>query len=278
MENEPPKLASDPGLTSLLHDSIPPVLPPEPVSPPIVTPASDVWGFWATLGLGFAIIVAMIMGQAVGMFIFAILRVAQGQKLDGADLESNGLMVSIATLVALPVTVGFCWLFAWLKVRKRAVEYLALKRAGWRSYIGGFVGLGIIMLTWMGMTRVFDIPTIPPFVIEAYRTAEVYPLLWLAIIIAAPIMEETLFRGFFFQGLSRSRVGAVGAILFPSLFWALMHVQYGVHEIMLILLFGIMLGVLRLKSGSILPGMLIHAVSNLASTIEVALFLGSEGL
>lgn len=278
MDNQPPKLATDMGPVQPMCASVLPPLPPAPAGSPFAAPSNaGVWGFWMTLGLGFATIIGMIMGQAVGVFLFLILRAARGGKLDSVDMMSSGLMLSLSTFSALPVTVGLCWLFARLKAGKQTFEYLALKRAGWRAYAGGFAGLGVILLSWMGMVRVFNIPAIPPFVIEAYRTAEIYPLLWFAIVIAAPIMEETLFRGFFFQGLSRSRVGAIGAILFPSIVWAVMHVQYGIHEIVLIFLFGILLGVLRLKSGSILPGIVVHAVSNLASTVEVALFLGSEG-
>ena len=262
------------------------VSPPPPVmmmAPPLLPPvnspaASDAWGGWATVGLGLAAFAGMVVGQTMGVVLFVVVALARGQDLEALNLESNGLMLSLATLFALPVTVALCWLFSWLKVRKAAWDYLALKRAGWKYYLWGTMGLGVIVLVWLGMTRVFNLPDIPPFVVEAYRTAEIYPLIWFAIIIAAPIMEELLFRGFLFQGLNRSRAGATGAILIPSVMWALIHVQYGIHEIALIFLFGIMLGILRLRSGSIVPGMVIHAVSNLVSTVEVALFLGREGL
>lgn len=273
MNYEPPKLEAAAGSFPPISAGEPPLLPPDP------DPASaKVWGFWATLGLGLATLAAMFLGQTAGVVLFVVICIARGQDLNRTDFESNGLMVSLATLFALPVTVVLCWLFARLKAGRRALEYLALKRAGWRSYVAGIVGLGVIMLIWLGMTHLFDVPEIPPFVVEAYRTAEIYPLLWFAIIIAAPIMEETLFRGFFFQGLSQSRAGAVGAILIPSVFWAMIHVQYGIHEIVLIFLFGILLGMLRLRSGSILPGVAIHAFSNLVSTIQVALYLRGEPL
>jgi membrane protease YdiL (CAAX protease family) len=277
MEGEPPKLDNETNRPPLAYPEALPLSSPLPPLLPATFPSSaKVWGFWATLGLGFATIIAMIIAQAVGVLIFVMLRAVQGQRVNASELENNGLMLSIATLLSLPVTVGLCWLFAWLKVRRRAREYLGLRRAGWRSYVSGFLGLGIIMLTWMGTSQVFDVPAIPPFVIEVYRTAEIYPLLWFAIIIAAPIMEEILFRGFFFEGFSQSRAGAMGAILIPSSFWALMHVQYGMHEIVLLFLFGLILGVLRLKSGSIIPGVVIHAVNNLISTVEVAMLIRGE--
>jgi membrane protease YdiL (CAAX protease family) len=277
MEGEPPKLDYETNRPAFACQEAPPLSPPQPPLLPATSPSPDkVWGFWATLGLGFATIIAMIIAQATGVLIFVLLRAVQGQEMNAAELENNGLMLSIATLLALPVTVGLCWLFAWLKARRYAREYLGLRWAGWRSYVSGFLGLGIIVLTWMGMSQMFDVPAIPPFVIEVYRTAEIYPLLWFAIIIAAPIMEEILFRGFFFEGFRQSRVGMMGAILIPSSFWALMHVQYGMHEIVLLFLFGMVLGVLRLKSGSIIPGIVIHAINNLISTVEVAMLIRGE--
>jgi membrane protease YdiL (CAAX protease family) len=218
----------------------------------------------------------MILGQCVGVVLFVLLTIHRGQKMNAVDISSNGLGLSLATLCSLPVTLGLCWLFARLQAKRQVGEYLGLKRAGWRYYAWGFAGIAGILLLWTGMVHLFKLPETPPFVIESYRTAEIFPLLWFAVIIAAPIMEELLFRGFFFQGLFRSRAGASGAILIPSVIWALMHVQYGIHEIALIFVGGLLLGTLRLKSGSVLPGMAVHAVYNLLSTVEVALMLGGR--
>ena len=79
-----------------------------------------------------------------------------------------------------------------------------------------------------------------------------------------------MFRGFLFQGLMCSRLGPTGAVLLTSLLWAVIHLQYGPVEITFIFLLGVVLGCIRLKTGSIWTPFLVHAVSNLIATVEVA--------
>lgn len=250
-------------------------LPLPPASAAVVAPQllARVWGFWATMGLGISIIIGMVVGQSFGIGIYVVLNMVRGRGLDLEEISTSGLMLSLATLVALPVSVGMTWLFAWIKAKRQAAHYLGLKRTRLRSYIWGLGILPVVMLLWMAAVHFFEIEDVPPFVVDAYRTAEIYPLIWFAIVVAAPIMEEMLFRGFFFTGLLHSRAGAAGAIVIPSVIWAAMHLQYGIHEIVLIFVFGLLLGGLRLKTGSILPTIFVHAVSNLISTIEVAVLV-----
>lgn len=92
----------------------------------------------------------------------------------------------------------------------------------------------------------------------------------LGIVIAAPIIEEVFFRGFLMTGLSSTFVGSYGAILISSIIWASIHVQYEFHYLVVIFLLGILLGVARLKSGSLFLAIILHSSVNLLSVIEVA--------
>ena len=116
-------------------------------------------------------------------------------------------------------------------------------------------------------------PIVPPFMVEAYRTAGFVPLFWLALIVAAPLAEETLFRGFLFEGIVRSRLGAIGTVILSSLTWALIHMQYELYGIATIFVSGLLLGYVRLKTGSLYATMFLHGLMNLVATIEVAVFL-----
>jgi len=90
--------------------------------------------------------------------------------------------------------------------------------------------------------------------------------------VAAPLGEETLFRGFFFQGLLRSRLGAPGAIALSSLFWALIHVQYDAYGIATIFVTGLFLGYARLKTQSLYVPIFLHSLNNLGATLELLWF------
>jgi len=69
----------------------------------------------------------------------------------------------------------------------------------------------------------------------------------------------------------QSRIGVVGAIGLTAFFWAILHVQYGVYEIATIFLLGIVLGIMRFKTGSLWSPLLMHAFFNLIATLQVAL-------
>ena len=237
------------------------------------------WGAWATLGLGLALLLAHIMAQSVGVIPFVLFSAIKGEHVDPDALGTNGLVLAVATLVATPVSVALAFLLARIKAGtwKDTCAYLGLRSASFRAYIGSLLTLAAVLLTWMGYARLLNMPDVPQVMLDMYRTAGIYPLFWAAIIFAAPISEEVIFRGFFFAGLSQSRLGIVGAIVVPSVFWAGIHLQYGIEEIGFIFLFGLFLGALRLWSNSLWPPMLVHALSNLLATIEVACLTGTGG-
>jgi membrane protease YdiL (CAAX protease family) len=109
----------------------------------------------------------------------------------------------------------------------------------------------------------------------AYRTAGFLPLLWIAFCCFAPVAEEMIFRGFLFEGLYRSRLGVYGAIVIPSIAWAALHLQYGFYELSQLFILGIIIGLVRTKTGSVVPGIVMHGSLNIVATIQTALFLAA---
>ena len=110
--------------------------------------------------------------------------------------------------------------------------------------------------------------------VDAYKTAYFTPLLWLAFIIAAPLYEEILFRGFMFKGIENSRAGPIGAVIITSLAWSALHVQYDFLIIVSIFAGGLLLGWARLKTNSIYIPIAMHALQNLMAIIVVIIYLG----
>ena len=96
------------------------------------------------------------------------------------------------------------------------------------------------------------------------------PLLWLAVVVAGPIVEEALFRGFFFRGIQCSKLGAPGAIIITSVLWSALHLQYDTFEIATIFVFGLLLGCVRWQTGSLYLTIILHSLSNLVPTIALA--------
>ena len=95
-------------------------------------------------------------------------------------------------------------------------------------------------------------------------------LLWLAIplVVLAPIVEELLFRGLLYRYL-RGRVGVVAAVVISALVFAVLHVVIPPLFVM-----GIVLAVLAERTGSLWPGIVLHATNN--GLVVLALWLAAN--
>ena len=120
----------------------------------------------------------------------------------------------------------------------------------------------------------FDQP-VSDWMMKTYETAQYLPLLWVAIVVAAPLIEELFFRGFLFEGLRESWMGPVGAVLVTSIIWASIHVQYEVFQMVMIGLLGVLLGVAKLKTRSLYITLAIHSILNLTAMVQVSIYQNS---
>ena len=78
--------------------------------------------------------------------------------------------------------------------------------------------------------------------------------------IIVPIVEEIGFRGIFLAGLLKSRCRPWLAILITAIVFALFHMSF--VKIISTLGFGIIIGWLYWRTGSIIPGIVIHIINN----------------
>ena len=255
-------------------EGLPPIIEPGLLGENEPSPERGPWGLGATIGWSLLIGFAMLMVQGAVLFTYGFAVTAatgQRQMPDPKELAENGLVLSLATLTSAPMVVGLCVLFAWL--RRKPSDYLGLRMPAAR-----------VTLRWMGWFVLFaaasDILTVligrsivPDFMVRAIQTAVVPPLLWLAVVIAAPVSEEFFFRGFLFEGLHRSRLHAGGAILITSLLWTVIHQQYDLWQLMWIFTAGILLGIARVKTGSLLLCILLHGLMNLIATMEAIIYM-----
>ena len=87
-----------------------------------------------------------------------------------------------------------------------------------------------------------------------------------AAVVLAPVCEEILFRGFLFGAL-RSRLGSLFAAVVSSAVFAVLH-GYSVAGLGAVFLYGLVFVWLYQRSGSLLPGMVAHAVFNFTVTCQ----------
>ena len=236
----------------------------------------EVWGAWATVGFGAlcGLIVSVVQLFAIG--VLAVVRYKVESRADVATfvegISEDGTVLAVITCVdAIP-----CVLLLVLVVKLRKglpfTRYLAFVPMD-KKTIGRVVALAVGLVALSdGAVLLLGKSVVTQFQINAYQTAAWPILLFVAVVVVAPFIEEMYFRGFLLEGLRRSRLGTAGAIILTSLAWSALHVQYDVFIVVVIFIQGIVLGVVRVKTGSIWSVIMMHTCFNFVATIETVLY------
>jgi membrane protease YdiL (CAAX protease family) len=144
------------------------------------------------------------------------------------------------------------------------------RRLSWRDDVGIRPAPAGVTIAWMAGYAVWMLATNAamdwrgPWDFTPWRTA---PILVdagrvLAVSILGPIAEELLFRGVLFGVLVR-RFPVAPVIVVLAIVWSLLHVSYDWSVIALIFVDGLILGVARDRTRSVIPPMLMHIAWNL---------------
>jgi membrane protease YdiL (CAAX protease family) len=151
--------------------------------------------------------------------------------------------------------------------------YLGLVRPSRRDVVIGIVALAILLGALEILTHLSGRESVTPFQTDAYRAARsagTLPLMWLAFVVAAPVGEEIMFRGFVFRGWAASSLGAPGTILMTALIFAVVHTQYDWFGMFQTFCMGALFGWLRWRSGSTTLTIVLHMLINLMATLWTA--------
>jgi membrane protease YdiL (CAAX protease family) len=113
-----------------------------------------------------------------------------------------------------------------------------------------------MLLTWQS-----SVLPLPPGLADTIGAlADMGPVLGLFLLAVTPgICEELLFRGAVQTGLQRE-FSPRKAILWQAVLFGLAHAS--IHRLLVTTAIGVVLGALRWRTGSVLPGILVHALYN----------------
>jgi membrane protease YdiL (CAAX protease family) len=237
-------------------------------------------GPWSTTGWALLAMLAWVAAQVVVLLVFAVRWVAlnPGATIDPDRIAYDAHLMALAVILS---TAAECAVVALAVRRARwpVAEYLGLvRRPHAREIVFCLACLAVILpatdlLSWLTGREL-----LPSFMVKVYQAAReaggtAIALVIFAAVVAAPIGEEIMFRGFLFRGWSASRLGGTGTIVLTSAIWAGIHVQYDLFGIMQVFGLGLLMGWVRWRSGSALLTMLMHATVNLAATVETAIIL-----
>jgi membrane protease YdiL (CAAX protease family) len=233
------------------------------VRPPETLPAP--WGYWATAGWT---VVALLVSVVASM---AVLVVWDPEALtDTTDMLKNGPLISITGVISAVAEITVLALAARL-AGWHETDYLGLVMPTRRAVLIAFGYLIPFLLAYDALTWLIGKDIVSPFQVDTYRSAKAQGgilLLWLAFVIAAPLSEEIVFRGFLFRGWIKSPRLVWPGILVISALFASLHIQYDLFGIVQVFGIGVVLGWTRWWSGSTLLTILMHATINLWATIQ----------
>jgi len=223
----------------------------------------------------------------VYLLTFVILRVVAGSLLQPLLRKATSmpsaewlLLLSLSLmLISLVIPLG---LLAWWNRRVG----LCFRHIGWGTHhlgwdmawgVAGYVmAIPLVLISTLISAWLFRRVESPlhPVILEFMRSPSLLAqvLLFIQAAILAPIAEETMFRGVFFNALT-PRTGRAGALLLTSTVFAILHPQLPLGFLGIFTL-GVVFNTLYLLRGSLLPCMIAHGLNNGVIFLFFAVLVG----
>ncbi len=197
----------------------------------------------------------------------------------GASALYDGDLLGMATIGAGFAAIAIILFFVWVR-NHPASAYLALgvPRRWWLHLVIWFAVVYALSFLYGLLAPMFDQEEIPEFMRQAYHSTDYMILLWLGVVIAAPLFEEIFFRGFLYAGWRNSPLRWVGTAILTAALWTIIHRQYGWFELSWIFVLGILLALAREWSRSLWIPIAIHAFNNLLATFAMEVEMAKEAI
>lgn len=188
--------------------------------------------------------------------VFAIPVVVASPPVDGDLSDTANALVQLAT------ALGFLLVPFAIATTRGASLVEARRQLGLRWFRPSAVkwmgaAVGAYLLFSFSYIAIFG----PPHQKDVAEAFGAVPVQILLIVIAAPVSEEVCFRGMLFGGL-RTRLPRVAAALIAALLFGGLHATTGVSAVPPLIFFGFVLALLYERTGSIVPGILLHMLNN----------------
>lgn len=177
----------------------------------------------------------------------------------------NGDLVAREALWSGLVGLGLILLTVFLWKRAQTADFLGLRLPNARRFL---VWFGIFLLLAAALEVLMrSVPAFQTdFMEKVLGSTTDRTLLVIGVGIMAPLFEEFLLRGLLF-GTVRHIVDEHAAVAVTAGVFTIMHLQYEVLVMMLILPLGVVLGYARSRTGSIWVPIFLHVLNNLASVL-----------
>ena len=188
----------------------------------------------------------------------------------GVSIQNNNTALMIFVIIQDLIIVGGAWLFSVVRY------HVGWERLGLRQFdvaFGCLLSAALFALSYairicyVIVAMLLGLQLQPQQVIERLDTSVTgFPLTFLAAAILAPVAEEIFFRGFLYGGLRR-RIGVIGAMIASTVFFTALH--FSIDVFIPLFFLGLFLAWLYEKTGSLYPGIILHASNNALALIAL---------
>jgi membrane protease YdiL (CAAX protease family) len=242
----------------------------------MAAPAPGRWPFLETVGWGILVVVLSTVTQALMLAAFAfadllrrggVSHVSPQYFVETALYEAkNGGVIFSTVIISNLLCVAAMLLIVLIK-GQAFKDYLAFHEVRLRTLFK-WVGILVAFLIIVELAgELLRIDLGGDTMIALFQTTHPAWLFWIAAVVAAPLFEEVMFRGLLFRGFQASFLGTGGTIVLTAILWASMHLQYNLYGMGFIAATGILFGLARARTGSLIVPMTLHAALNFSDLL-----------
>ena len=199
---------------------------------------------------------------AVGQGLWGVMAIANVKLSPAVPWAPAVMAVVLAGLVAF--LAGRGWPRKGAEARRALVPLAPVSAKAWTwSLISGVLGVIALAGLWTVMASVVRVP---PNLLPDLPGVPIWTqvAMLLVAIAAAPLTEEIAFRGYA-MGMLRRGFGPAGVLVISSTMFAAAHLTQGLYapKLIVYLLVGLGLGAIVMRTGSLLPAMIVHSFGDL---------------
>jgi membrane protease YdiL (CAAX protease family) len=184
------------------------------------------------------------------------------------DVRPDVPWAALATLAWLAILIAWLhgfgppkWTSAARQHRLRLWPPSPVRHAGDGGTWPIILILAVVYIAWTAMSRMAPFPDLNAYPTTAYRWS-----MFLMGGILSGVVEEVAFRGYMQTGLER--INRASAVAITSLVFVLLHINHGLSTLVVmapgLFIASYLYGLLAQRTGTILPGILIHTAGDLA--------------
>lgn len=182
------------------------------------------------------------------------------------SVAKSGLFVSVCGLITNLISCYFLIKIIKHRLSVSVADYIGFNPVNafilifWCLLIGAYIYIASLLIGY------FNISIKSDFFSNLYKSTDYGWVVVVFIVIVAPFAEEVIFRGYMYSGCVNA-IGVAGSIGLTSLVWALIHLQYSFIQMFYLFVFGLLLGLARYKTRSIIVPICMHVILNSLAVI-----------